>query len=115
MKGLATIFAKFSPSENNHVYSTLGISLKIDIQWKHIVIGFFHENNIKVKTLNNLISFTAMKIYKFKMLCRLEKTVETSVNIHMNLKKKLIFWLNVLRNSKSNMHTDVIKSFYDLL
>ena len=49
------------------------------------------------------------------MLCRLEKTVETSVNIHMNLKKKLIFWLNVLRYSKSNMHTDVIKSFYDLL
>ena len=105
----------FTCNNVKNIWYTLGISLKIDIQWKHIVIGFFHENNIKVKTLNNLISFTAMKIYKFKMVCRLEKTVETSVNIHMNLKKKLIFWLNVLRYSKSNMHTDVIKAFYDLL
>ena len=40
---------------------TLGIVVKIDIKWKHIVIGFFHEYNTKVNTLNNLISFTAMK------------------------------------------------------
>ena len=105
----------FTCNNVKNIWYTLGISLKIDIKWKHIVVSFFHENNIKVKTLNNLISFTAMKIYKYKMLCRLEKTVETSVNIHMNLKKKLLFWINVLKFSKSNMYTDTIKSFYDLL
>ena len=45
----------------------------------------------------------------------IRKTIETSVYIHMNLKNKLSFWINVLRNSKSTMNTDVIKSFYDLL
>ena len=54
----------FTCNNVKNIWYTLGISLKIDIKWKHIVVGFFHENNIKVKTLNNLISFTAMKIYK---------------------------------------------------
>ena len=29
VKGLANIFAKFSPSENNHVYSIVGVTSDI--------------------------------------------------------------------------------------
>ena len=60
----------FQPIRNGDTpqIKLLGIVMNFEIKWKHIVIGFYHEDNIKVKTLNNLISFTALKLYKYKML-----------------------------------------------
>ena len=97
------------------IWNILGFVMHFDIKLKHIVIGFYHEDNIKVKTLNNLISFTALKLYKYKMLCRSENKQETSSNKHMHLKIKLNFSHNVLRYNRSVMHLDLIKSFCELL
>ena len=105
----------YSCENVKEIWNLLGISLNIDLKWKHIIIGFYHEDNIKVKTLNNLISFTALKLYKFKMLCRIDNKQETVLNIRMNLKMKLLFWYNVLRYNRCNIHIDLIKSFYELL
>lgn len=55
--------------------------LKIDIKWKHVIIGFFHELNRKVITLNTLISYVAYRIYEYKMYCRLSSLDKTNYNI----------------------------------
>ena len=47
--------------------------LKFDVSWKHIVVGFDHEMNEKAIKFTNLISFLALRIYKYKMRCRIEK------------------------------------------
>ena len=44
----------------------------IPIKWKHIVVGFYCEENDKIKTLNLFSSFVAFRIYEYKMLCRLD-------------------------------------------
>ena len=64
----------------------LSALLRIDIKWKHILLDFFNESSNKVIFLNNLISFTALKIYKYKMFCRLEHLDETEYNIRIHLK-----------------------------
>ena len=41
------------------------------IRWKHVVVGFYLEENTKIKILNFIISFIVCKIYKYKLYCRL--------------------------------------------
>ena len=72
----------FNCENVREIWNILCIVMNFEIKWKHIVIGFYHEDNIKVKTFNNLISFTALKLHKYKMLCRLENKQETSYNNH---------------------------------
>lgn len=49
--------------------------MQLDIVLKHIIIGFYFQNNSKVQFFKN-ISFVAYRIYKLKMLCRFEKKNE---------------------------------------
>lgn len=57
----------------NEIWSKLFTILHLDIMWKHVIIDFYYENNLKVQFLNNIISYVAYRIYKFKMLCRFEE------------------------------------------
>lgn len=50
--------------------------MQVDIMWKHVVIGFYYENNCKVQFLNDIISYFAYRIYKFKMSCRLKRKMK---------------------------------------
>ena len=43
----------------------ISISLSIDIQWKHIIVGFFNERYKKCTSLYKLISYGAYRIYKY--------------------------------------------------
>ena len=61
----------FECTNIQNIWKIIGSVLNFEIQWKHIVIGFCLEFNDKVSMLNNLISFIACRIYKFKMYCRL--------------------------------------------
>lgn len=40
----------------------------LEISWKHVVIGFY-ENSKFLNAMDILISFVALKIYKYKMKC----------------------------------------------
>lgn len=40
------------------------------VSWKHIGIGFYDNSDFD-KWMNALILYTAMKIYRYKMKCRL--------------------------------------------
>lgn len=50
--------------------------MQLDIVLKHIIIGFYFQNNSEVQFFKNIISFVAYRIYKLKMLCRFEKKNE---------------------------------------
>ena len=48
--------------------------LKFDVSCKHIVVRFYHEmNENKTIGFTNLISFLLLRIYKYKMWCRIEE------------------------------------------
>lgn len=59
--------------------------LNFDINWKHIVLGFYLEETQVTKLYNYFLSFIAYRIYKCKMYCRLENLPESILLI-----KKLI-------------------------
>ena len=61
------------------------------IKWKHVVIGFYFELNQNTNLLNNFISFVALKIFKYKMFCRIENLQETEFYLTNNVKKCTIF------------------------
>ena len=96
-------------------WQLLSIIMKVTIKWKDILIGFYHENNKKIHLLNNIISFIALKIYKYKMYCRLQNIDEKEYNIQNHIKQKVLFWCKVLKYSKSNLKIDVIEKLGDIL
>ena len=73
--------------------------LKFDVSWKHTV-GFDHEMNEKTIKFTNLISFLALRIYKYKMRCRIEKKNESSDGILCNVKYSLNTFYSALNRSK---------------
>lgn len=78
------------------IWSKLCTTLHLDIMWKHVIIGFYYENNLKVQFLNNIISYVAYRIYKFKMLCRFEEKNETSQSLNEYVKNYLIRDMNYI-------------------
>jgi hypothetical protein len=54
--------------------------LKFKIKWKNIILGFFHEENKTTISLNYLLSYTALYIYKIKMKLRFENK-EENINV----------------------------------
>ena len=105
----------FSCANVRNVWNAVANILKIDLRWKHVIIGFYHENNSKVKLLYNVISFVALKIYKYKMYCRLEQIVESELNISMHIKNCLSFWYQVLLLTNSKININTIKVIADIL
>lgn len=82
------------------MWRKLGSFLLIDIKWKHIILGFYLEQNDKIESLNLLISFIAYKIYKYKMYCRIESLQETEINVCKSVKNALIQYSSLLRLMK---------------
>ena len=89
--------------------------INFDIKWKDILIGFHHENNRKIQLLNNIISFVALKIYKYKMYCRLENIDEHEHTIQNHIKQKAFFWYKVLKYCKCNLNINVIEKICNIL
>ena len=94
-----------------NIWKILSAAIRFDIQWKHIVIGFCLEYNEKVSIFNNIISFIACRIYKYKMYCRLESIDESEYAIRFPLKKQLLFYYNVLKLRQIHNHA---KYFLDI-
>ena len=58
------------------IWNIVSATLYFDVSLKHIKLGFYYENTQKVRTLKNLISYIACRIYKRKMFCRQENLPE---------------------------------------
>ena len=73
-----------------YVWKTLSLVLSFEVQWKHVILGFYFEQNSKLCFLNTVISFLAFKIYKYKMYCRLQNKVEQESMLVSYVKNNLI-------------------------
>ena len=75
----------------------ISISLSIDIQWKHVIVGLYNEKTKKWTSLYTLISDVAYIIYKYKMYCRLESLKETYTGIQNQIKESLYGYSKVIK------------------
>ena len=84
------------------------------MKWKHIVVGFYHVDSDYVDFLNSIISYTACKIYKYKMFCRVEALEETVNNIQINVKNsfKNLYRLFVYKKYK---FANIVRNIADVL
>lgn len=75
------------------IWNSLSLYLKIDIKWIHVIIGFVHEHNRKVISLNTLILYVAYRIYKYtcKMYYRLSSLDETNSSVLCHVKSSMYF------------------------
>ena len=60
------------------------------ITWKHIVLGFYDENNPKTRKIYNFISFVCYDIYKYKMKRRFEEKHISKENLIKKLKHSIL-------------------------
>ncbi|XP_056008394.1 uncharacterized protein LOC125674557 [Ostrea edulis] len=97
------------------VWNMVSLACKVNIQWKSIVIGFYFECNQSTRLLNNFISFIALKIYKYKMFCRLSNLEETEYSISNHVKKCTVLWCKVIKYSNYALKTNAIEHFIKLL
>lgn len=77
-----------------------GKILKIYLSWKHIVIGFYDEQNVKTFSFNHVISYIAFKIYKYKMKCRFDDKNKTEKDLIIYIKNSLTLYAAVLKHTK---------------
>jgi hypothetical protein len=80
-----------------HIWEITSQTVKFDINWKHICIGFYVEQNSKIVTLNNLISTIATVIYKYKMCCRIKEIEESTERTLIHIKSSLKMYSNVYK------------------
>ena len=93
------------------IWNSVGKFLSFQIKWKHIVVGFYSEENDKIKTLNLFISYVAFRIYKYKMLCRLDSLSETAYNLYNHVKKSIYFYSSVLGHLNENVTNKIFVDF----
>ena len=95
----------FNCKNVRRIWEIVGITLKFEIKWKQIVLGFYYADNDYIDFLNFIISFVACRIYKYKMFCRIESLEENEFNVYCNVKeniKKLYLTLTKIQH-KYNM------------
>ena len=91
------------------IWNIVSATLNFDVSWKHIILGFYYENTQKVRTLNNLISCIACRIYKRKMFCRLENLPETEYSILNDLKASLRLTCSDIRYGNIDINVETFK------
>ena len=105
----------FNCDNVNHIWKLASKILKFEIQWKHILIGFYFEKNQKIVDLNNIISTIATIIYKYKMYCRLKDKEESKNNISIHLKGSLKTYSCVYKRLKHNMCYQIFEKISNIL
>lgn len=98
------------------IWWELSTILQFDIMWKHIILCFYKENNCKVLTLNNIISYVSYRIYRFKMLCTFKKKNENCQSLREYVRKYLITNINYLiMHIKSSKYIIKLKCLANIL
>ena len=87
------------------IWYKIGVILDFSIQWRHILLGFFSESSNRISFLNELISFIAFKIYKYKMTCRYNKKREDKLNLIYYMKNALLDFKFYISATKQKIKT----------
>lgn len=72
-----------------NIWKKVSAILKINIAWKHLVLGFIYNGNQSNVVLNNVISFIACKNFKYKMKCKLIEDNVTNEGLILFLRSSL--------------------------
>lgn len=67
----------YNCNESSFIWQKISSIVCFVVSWKDIVIGFY-ENSDFNNSINTLISYTAMKIHKYKMKCKLTNSKSDS-------------------------------------
>ena len=105
----------FECTNVKNIWTILGFILNFEVQWKHVLVGFYYEKSEKVSMLNNLISYVACRMYKYKMFCRLETLEESEYAIRYNLKSSLKFYTSVLKHNKCMLQSKYFEKLSNAL
>ena len=104
----------YNCSITKRIWNIVSFTLKFEVEWKHIVLGFYNSKSDYIDFLNYLISFIACKIYKYRMFCRLESLDENTYNISTHLKVSLNL-LQRIYHYKKYRFRNIIKTITDVL
>merc|ERR1712074_223758 len=99
----------FSCDIVKNVWNTVQMCVNFDISWKIILVGFFHEINNKTIMYNNLISFIAFKIYKYKMYSRVKNERETAFGLQNYMKKHTFLYFCTLKNTNTSFDCKIFE------
>ena len=69
-----------------NLWKNISNYIGFEVKWKHVLFGFYSVQNDTTYLYNLLLSFVALKIYKYKMYCRLEKNIISYEGILFHLK-----------------------------
>ena len=75
------------------IWKKIGPFLKIDVTWKVIILGFYHEIDDKTFFVNNLLSFIGLSMFIYKMKCRVMKEKMSEQDLLHKLEN--IQWYNI--------------------
>jgi hypothetical protein len=84
-----------------------------NINWKSLVLGFYHERNSKTKQLNNIISTVCYSIYRYKMSCRIKQEKLSQEHLRYFVKSSLSIENCVLKKAgciTDNMYCNLSES-----
>lgn len=98
------------------IWNIVSIILHFVVSWKHVIVGLYKEINNKVIVYNNVISFVALRIYKYKMWCRINDDIEKPEDIISHVKTSTkIFYLALKKSKYSNFNIDMLRLLFEKL
>ena len=97
------------------IWKTLSEYLGFNVQWKHIIIGFYHVRNNTTKLYNLLFSCIAYRIYKHKMFCRIDKIDENENSLVHAIRDSVGSYANVMKHLKKNTDASFFQNFFSKL
>lgn len=97
------------------IWKSVSDCLKFDVSWKNIILGFYDELNDKTILLNNIISFIAYRIYKYKMFCRLDNNRESIGDIRKHIKHSLLNQYYVLMKTSCSQNISLFEKISNAL
>lgn len=84
------------------IWSTLSLVIEFDIQWRHVILGFYFKRNAKNTNFTTIVSYTAYKYLNIKCVVNLK--TETYNGLVLHLKNNIRYNIDVLVNiSKIHM------------
>ena len=97
--------------ENVQTLWNISNYIGFDVKWKNVIFGFYSVQNKTTFLYNLLLSFVALKIYKYNMYCKLEKNVESYEGILFHLKScfKLQDYSDILSFSENKTYSSFFK------
>lgn len=98
------------------IWNIVSIILHFVVSWKHVIVGLYKEISNTITIYNNVISYVALRIYKYKMWCRINNDIEKPEDIISHVKTSTkMFYLALKKSKFSNFNIDMFRLLFEKL